>query len=463
VGDTVRGVSIAGGRPFRNVSHAVSGTKAMARQRKIARTATRFAGEVQKGKLSEREIFALLDKPIKMGYGKNKHYVKVGDLLDEFTRYGGASSTFVRGEIETGGRVKAFGRLGDWINYREHAQRFNTFISLRAQGYTPADAVEMMMRGHIDYGHRSPLEEALSRFIAPFIVFRGRNMATYAGKMVRKPGRVQKYITAFDTMAQLAGYKDYEQFEDEAGRAARGLILPLAGVKDWNSSPDLPFNDLYRTWKQAREGDASAIGDSIAFGNLMVTLGGVLKDNKLDDRPLRPIPDSIATAIKKAGLGEKLRLEKKEGPDGKLHWHAHPIVYELLNMNPETGTVARATAANEGEAVTWGNLLTGAGLTKIEAHQGELERINKRINYLDTRLMDKYGATTATDAQRKKMRKELDALRQRRTEIYAGRGSASAKKKLNKGGSTSSAGFGSGSSGFGSGSFGSGSGFGSNW
>lgn len=428
-GDAMRGVAISGGRPGRYMGKAVAGATAEARRSRTMRTMQRFTQEGSKGgRFSTEALEKKLSNPVTLGYGKNRRQTTLGDELDEFIHMGGAGSGMVRGDVAGGRRVdqsvkemmggtkftKANERIDDAISFREFTQRFNTYLSLKAQNYTPTHAIEATMSGHIDYMRVSPFQEWGRRGALPFVVFRTQNLATYAGKLARKPGRIPRYQTVFDTMAQLAGFNDWKDITEERGSLYNTLPIPTAGGR---FHPGLPIGDLLNTYKNLKSGDPSAVSDSVILNRQIVELAKQM-DNKVNDDSLKPIPGSAAKAIQKAGLSKRFRMVYKSGPDGKKRWHAHPAVVALLQSTPEGAAYTRS--AGTGSELSALNFFTGASYAKEKRGGGELERLSRQIGLLEAEVKDTYGAVST--AETKKLYKEIARLKVERKKLYAKRG-----------------------------------------
>lgn len=405
-GDTMRSIAI-GGSGGLHAADTLKVLKADRAQQKLERTVSRFSeGVVTKNhRVRDANVEKAMNATVTVGRGKYKEQVTVGDLLERMEKQGITESGMIRSDVlqgqrkagEVAGEVHKEGGLEKWdrgVSGREMASRTHLFLNSITAGLTDKQAAEVVRRALIDYGNVSAFEEAARRNLIPFVVFKGRNIATWGGHIIRKPGKIKQYQTVFDTTAQLAGFNDQKDFEKQAGQFAQTLPIPLPkgvskilGVNVLN--PSLPLGDLYNTYRQVTDVHhmGQAVGQQLFAARLINDLLPRVVTGKPSSEASKELPINTKVGeelLKHPKLVKFFRLSKGPNFDGKTAYFGHPSVMDAIGMTPESGAIARAAGAGSGP---WYlpviNFLSGAGATNIKPGTGELQKIRGRIQDLE--------------------------------------------------------------------------------
>lgn len=438
-GDTMRAVAI-GGAGGLHTKDTIKVLQAERKRQKVERTVSRFSdGMVTKNhRVSDANIEKAMNATVTIGQGKTKSQVTVGELLERMEKQGITESGMIRSDVlqgqrkagEVAGEVHKTGPLEKWdrgVSAREMASRSHLFMNALSSGLTDRQAAEVVRRALIDYGNVSAFEEAARRNLIPFIVFKGRNIATWGGHFIRKPGKLKQYQTVFDTTAQLAGFKDQADFEEQVGQFAQTLPIPLPtgvskvlGVNAINLS--LPVGDLYNTYKQVTDNNriGTAVGQQLFAGRLLVDLLPRVVNAAPTSTSSKQLPVDKKVGeflMKQPKLVKFFRLSKGKDFDGNPAYFGHPAIMNALGMTPESGALARAGTSEGPWYLPIINFFTGTGATTLKPGTGELQKIRTDLKNIE---IDVENPTS--DAKRKALYKKQANLRKRRDELYAGQG-----------------------------------------
>ncbi len=161
--------------------------------------------------------------------------MKVEDVLAEAERHGvvdsGKLGREMRDLLEGGGgqsrlRVKG-GKAGEYINRktvgRENVTRLSTFIHGLDKGMSPADAADLSLKTHIDYGDLTELERKFMRRAMPFYTFNARALPLHATKLVTHPGKFANYQKLREELQTAFGGDENDQTEFQ--QRAAGLSI----------------------------------------------------------------------------------------------------------------------------------------------------------------------------------------------------------------------------------------------
>jgi hypothetical protein len=145
--------------------------------------------------------------------GARKHGVLdtgyVGRQLEDLTNPAGVSGA-ARVKRGAGGRVKR------WMRNRENLLRVATYKHGLDRGLSEAEAADLSMSIHIDYGDITETERTFGRRVAPFYTFTARAAPLHAKKLVTNPGKFANTEKLREEVGQAFGGGGSE--EEQRGR-----------------------------------------------------------------------------------------------------------------------------------------------------------------------------------------------------------------------------------------------------
>lgn len=93
---------------------------------------------------------------------------------------------------------------------------------------SPAAAAKYSRDHHIDYGDKTQLERQVLGRVFPFYTFFARNTRLQAETLLKNPGKVANFAKVYNTLAQAAGFDDYQDYvKDLPDYQQRGLPIPV--------------------------------------------------------------------------------------------------------------------------------------------------------------------------------------------------------------------------------------------
>lgn len=180
----------------------------------------------------------------------------VSEFLAGAKKHGVIRSGFIGRELEDlGGKAtkpglkrvpKGIGRgVKRLMQNREDVVRLSTYKHGLDRGMSPAEAADLSLETHIDYGDLTEFERKYARRAAPFYTFSARALPLHAKRLVTNPGKFANYEKLREEVANATGLDLYGTEGDLNDYQQRQLgVLIKHGGKVYVLSDALPLTML---------------------------------------------------------------------------------------------------------------------------------------------------------------------------------------------------------------------------